>query len=111
LHFSRKCADRPFENIVSIVRKIPWHSREFAPLLMHRDHIFELMKSTLSFLSWLTCQVGIDLLSTHLRKQYYHVSETLMIRLVRAGILCEGFTERQKRVLLDCAVCCLVVIS
>lgn len=44
MHFSRKCADRPFENVVSIVAKIPWHISDACPTILHRDHIFELLK-------------------------------------------------------------------
>ena len=41
LHFSRKCAERPFENVISIISKIPWHIPKIINTL-HRDHIFEL---------------------------------------------------------------------
>lgn len=43
LHFSRKCAERPFENIISIVAKYPWHQVDLISP-MHRDHIFEMLK-------------------------------------------------------------------
>jgi len=43
LHFSRKCAERPFENVISIISKIPWHIPKIINTL-HRDHIFELLK-------------------------------------------------------------------
>jgi len=45
LHFSRKCAERPFENVISIISKIPWHIPNIINTL-HRDHIFELLKCT-----------------------------------------------------------------
>ncbi|KAJ1555292.1 hypothetical protein HK096_004993, partial [Nowakowskiella sp. JEL0078] len=43
LHFSRKCAERPFENIISILCKIPWQVTD-AVSTVHRDHIFEMLK-------------------------------------------------------------------
>lgn len=91
LHFSRKCADRPYENIVSIIRKIKWESSTMAPSAMHRDHVFELMK------------LAIDILQMHLQKDYHHVSGDMLERLVRVGLQCRGFTERQKQVLCQVA--------
>jgi hypothetical protein len=44
LHFSRKCAERPFEFIVTILSKMPWESYD-AISLLQRDHIFEMLKS------------------------------------------------------------------
>lgn len=44
LHFSRKCAERPFEFIITILSKMPWQSYDVISLLQ-RDHIFEMLKS------------------------------------------------------------------
>lgn len=43
LHGSRKCPERPFENILSIVSKCPWHQPHLITT-MHRDHIYEMLK-------------------------------------------------------------------
>ena len=43
LHFSRKCAERPFENIISVITKYPWHQVHLIST-MHRDHIYEMLK-------------------------------------------------------------------
>jgi hypothetical protein len=43
LHFSRKCAERPFENIISVITKYPWHQTHLITT-MHRDHIYEMLK-------------------------------------------------------------------
>lgn len=43
LHFSRKCAERPFENIISIIAKYPWHQVHLISP-MHRDHVYEMLK-------------------------------------------------------------------
>lgn len=91
LHYSRKCADRPFECVISIVSKIPWLDAEMCPTLMQRDHVFEMLK------------ISIETLRGHLNKDYRHVSPQLLVRLARVGVSCTGFTERQKNVLLVAA--------
>ncbi|KAM3582832.1 hypothetical protein VKS41_004597 [Umbelopsis sp. WA50703] len=78
LHFSRKCAERPFENIITVVTKYPWHQAHLITTL-HRDHVYEMLK------------LAID---------YVQIDCTLLERLVRAGIMCPAFTERQKTMLL-----------
>ncbi|KAH6582333.1 hypothetical protein BASA60_001973 [Batrachochytrium salamandrivorans] len=42
-HPSRKCPRRPFENIISILAKVPWHRANLIPILQ-RDHLFEMAK-------------------------------------------------------------------
>ncbi|KAI8642856.1 hypothetical protein BD408DRAFT_415730 [Parasitella parasitica] len=88
LHFSRKCAERPFENIISVIAKYPWHQTNLVST-MHRDHIYEMLK------------LAIESLKTHLAKDYVQIDTTLLERLVRAGIMCPAFTERQKTTLLQ----------
>ncbi|CEP08849.1 hypothetical protein [Parasitella parasitica] len=88
LHFSRKCAERPFENIISVIAKYPWHQTHLVST-MHRDHIYEMLK------------LAIESLKTHLAKDYVQIDTTLLERLVRAGIMCPAFTERQKTTLLQ----------
>ncbi|RUS20149.1 hypothetical protein BC937DRAFT_86271 [Endogone sp. FLAS-F59071] len=90
LHFSRKCAERPFENIISVVTKYPWHQPQLITTL-HRDHIYEMLK------------LAIESLRIHLSKDYVHIDSTLLQRLVRSGIMCSAFTERQKTMLLHTA--------
>ncbi|GJJ68130.1 hypothetical protein EMPS_00476 [Entomortierella parvispora] len=90
LHFSRKCAERPFENILSILAKYPWHQHHRVPPL-HRDHIFELLK------------LSIESLRMHLGKEYNTIHPTLLNRMVRCAILTPAFTERQKAMVLHVA--------
>ncbi|KAF9115703.1 hypothetical protein BGX27_006809 [Mortierella sp. AM989] len=92
LHFSRKCAERPFENILSILAKYPWH-QPHRVLPLHRDHIFELLK------------LSIETLRTHLSKEYNTIHPTLLTRMVRSAILTPAFTERQKAMVLHVAGC------
>ncbi|KAG0332821.1 hypothetical protein BG000_009716 [Podila horticola] len=92
LHFSRKCAERPFENILSILAKYPWH-QPHRVLPLHRDHIFELLK------------LSIESLRMHLNKEYNTIHSTLLIRMVRCAILTPAFTERQKAMVLHVAGC------
>lgn len=90
LHFSRKCAERPFENIISVIAKYPWHQSHLITT-MHRDHIYEMLK------------LSIESLKTHLAKEYVQIDSSLLERLTRAGIMCPAFTERQKTTLLQTA--------
>ncbi|KAF9941689.1 hypothetical protein BGZ67_004263 [Mortierella alpina] len=90
LHFSRKCAERPFENILSILAKYPWH-QPYRVLPLHRDHIFELLK------------LSIESLRLHLSKEYNNIQSTLLQRMVRSAILTPAFTERQKNMVLHVA--------
>ncbi|KAI8371543.1 uncharacterized protein BYT42DRAFT_580642 [Radiomyces spectabilis] len=90
LHFSRKCAERPFENIITVITKYPWHQADLITT-MHRDHIYEMLK------------LAIESLKTHLAKDYVHIESTLLERLARSGVMCPAFTERQKLTLLQTA--------
>ncbi|TPX63335.1 hypothetical protein SpCBS45565_g06678 [Spizellomyces sp. 'palustris'] len=90
LHFSRKCAERPFENIISIICKIPWHEPHLVST-SHRDHVFEMLK------------LSLESLSIHLSRHDHHIDGSLMMRMVRAGLCVPLFTERQKITLLNVA--------
>ncbi|CAB4493008.1 unnamed protein product [Rhizophagus irregularis] len=88
LHFSRKCAERPFENIISVLVKFPFHQDNLYSTLQ-RDLLFEMLK------------LAIESLKIHLSKEYHRIDETLLERMMRAGILTPVFTERQKLVILQ----------
>ncbi|RIA94493.1 hypothetical protein C1645_864949 [Glomus cerebriforme] len=88
LHFSRKCAERPFENIISVLVKFPFHQENLYTTLQ-RDLLFEMLK------------LAIESLKVHLNKEYHRIDETLLERMMRAGILTPVFTERQKLVILQ----------
>jgi len=42
--YSRKCPERPYESLMSIIAKFPWHRGEYYTVLQ-RDHLFEALKS------------------------------------------------------------------
>ncbi|GAB5587567.1 hypothetical protein Unana1_02467 [Umbelopsis nana] len=88
IHFSRKCPERPFENIMSIVCKYPWYQPNLVTALQ-RDHIYECLK------------LAIECLCTHVSKDYITIDPTLVIRMVRTGVMCPSFTERQQTVILN----------
>lgn len=90
LHFSRKCAERPFENIISIITKVPWNNYDLISPT-HRDHLFEMIK------------LGLDSLKVHLEKCDIAMDKTLFTRMLRAGLCAPLFTERQKKTLLSVA--------
>ncbi|KAJ3368396.1 hypothetical protein GGF31_006357 [Allomyces arbusculus] len=88
LFFSRKCAQRPFENVVTILLKFPWHQRALVSTLQ-RDHLFEMAK------------LCIESLHQHLIKPYHQIDPSLMDRLLRAVLMVPAFTEKQKMIVLD----------
>ncbi|KAJ3278845.1 hypothetical protein HK104_001973 [Borealophlyctis nickersoniae] len=89
--FSRKCPERPFENVISILCKIPWHKPQLVGLIQ-RDHVFEMLK------------LSIESLRIHLSRDHNNISGTLLERMIRAGLCVPLFTERQKLTLLAVAV-------
>ncbi|KAI8079443.1 hypothetical protein BDF21DRAFT_494025 [Thamnidium elegans] len=86
LYFSRKCAERPFENIITIVTKYPWEQHALVTE-EQRNSIYDLLKSS------------IDALKLHLSK-VVHIDNSLLDRILRAGIMCPAFTDQQKSKLL-----------
>ncbi|KAI9285956.1 hypothetical protein BC943DRAFT_322172 [Umbelopsis sp. AD052] len=62
IHFSRKCPERPFENIMSIVCKYPWYQPELVTALQ-RDHIYECLKLAIGKYIWYY-QVNLDRIVT-----------------------------------------------
>ncbi|KAJ2955865.1 hypothetical protein NQZ79_g8199 [Umbelopsis isabellina] len=88
IHFSRKCPERPFENVMSIVCKYPWYQPDLVTALQ-RDHIYECLK------------LAIECLCSHIVKDYITIDPTLLGRMVRTGIMCPTFTERQQTVILN----------
>ncbi|KAG0243108.1 hypothetical protein BGW41_002970 [Actinomortierella wolfii] len=90
LYFSRKCAERPYENIISIICKYPWHRPELI-LPLHRDHIFELLK------------LAVEALRIHMSKENHTIHPTLLVRMIRCAVLTPAFTEKQKMVILRVA--------
>ncbi|RKO83424.1 hypothetical protein BDK51DRAFT_49976 [Blyttiomyces helicus] len=91
LYFSRKCAERPFENVISILAKMPWYEPELISTIQ-RDHIFEMLKLSLESLHY------------HLSREHHQISGSLQSRMVRAGLCVPLFTERQKTLLMSVAV-------
>lgn len=91
LHFSRKCAERPFENIITIVTKYPWEQHNLVSSSSQQEEIFNLLK------------LSIDTLKIHLAKEFIQIDRSLLDRMVNAGILCPGFTDSRKSILLQTA--------
>ncbi|OZJ02866.1 hypothetical protein BZG36_04087 [Bifiguratus adelaidae] len=89
-HFSRRCPERPFESIMSIMTKYPWHAPELYSTLQ-RDQIYEFLK------------LALETLRCHLVKDCVYIDKTLKTRMLRAGIMCPVFTDKQKATLMRSA--------
>lgn len=80
VHYSRKTANRPFELIISIIKKIKWGNCS----VLQRDHIFEMIK------------IAIETLEDHLSKGNSHFTPNLLQRLLKCAFECPKFTDKQK---------------
>ncbi|RPB14706.1 hypothetical protein P167DRAFT_40286 [Morchella conica CCBAS932] len=90
--FSRKCLQRPFQSLLSIVSKFPWFSVDIYTL-EQRDYIFNaLLQAT-------------DILKRHIKhgKSMPNLDSDLLKSLVRVGVNCAGFTDIQKYELIKTA--------
>jgi hypothetical protein len=83
--FSKECPQRPFECLISTLKKFPWHMTEFITL-RQRHAMF---KATMEL---------IRLLGYHVKdkKDQVNLTSQLLRRLISAGMTCPGFTIQQK---------------
>ena len=84
--FSRKCLQRPYESILSIVAKFPWFAVSVYTI-HQRDIIFQALVSTIDILKR-QCKRG---------RTTPNLDTELLKRLCKAGVFCTGFTNKQKR--------------
>ncbi|KAJ3274958.1 hypothetical protein HDV01_001822 [Terramyces sp. JEL0728] len=82
-----KLLARPYQTIISILTKIPWHTPDLLSTIQ-RDHIFELSKLAIEAIR-----------STYKSKDYNDLVE----RLARATLAVPLFTEKQKTMILSTA--------
>ncbi|KAF8476954.1 hypothetical protein BDZ91DRAFT_787566 [Kalaharituber pfeilii] len=83
--FSRKCLQRPYESILSIVAKFPWFA--VGIYTMHqRDIIFQALISVIDILKR-QCKRG---------RTTPNLDAGLLRKLCKAGVFCSGFTSKQK---------------
>ncbi|KAG1043851.1 hypothetical protein G6F43_011558 [Rhizopus delemar] len=76
IYYNRKCAERPFEYLISIVMNIPWKQPRTVTTIQ-RDLIYECYK------------LGTE-------KGFSPFDRDLLPTFVRAAILCPGFSIKQK---------------
>ncbi|KAJ1341130.1 hypothetical protein BSLG_004254 [Batrachochytrium salamandrivorans] len=89
-HPSRKCPRRPFENIISILAKVPWHRANLIPILQ-RDHLFEMAK------------LGTESLLFQVQRVNSTIDIKFLEQFVRASLCVPLFTEKQKLIVLATA--------
>lgn len=94
MHFSRKCAQRPFEHICSILHLLPWKMISVAT----RDVMFEMVKQALEYL------LG------HLYRPLTNISDETLDRFMKAAKTFPIFTENQKNILQTMVVIDLFLI-
>ena len=72
---------------MSITTNIPWLQKRIVSTIQ-RDILYECYK------------LVIEALRIHLSRPLFAIESSLMSRMVRAAILCDGFTVKQKQVIL-----------
>ena len=88
MYFSRKCAERPFEHVLSLLRIIPWHEVGLQTINL----LFELLK------------VSIEALVMHRSRPSCQIDESLLFRMVQAGLAYPVFSRSQKEAIQRAAV-------
>lgn len=83
MHFSRKCAERPFEHVLSLLRLIPWYSIDNETVKL----MFEMLK------------LSIEALVLHQSRPNNSFDEGLLTRLVQAGVNNPNFDFELKSIL------------
>ncbi|KAI3399523.1 hypothetical protein diail_6545 [Diaporthe ilicicola] len=83
--FSRDCPQRPFEGMISILRKLPWYKTEYITI-KQRHSVYS------------ACIQLLRLLQNAVRerKNEDHLTEQLLKRLWTSAMLCHGFTVTMK---------------
>ncbi|KAG0636334.1 hypothetical protein HOY80DRAFT_891538 [Tuber brumale] len=90
--FSRKCLQRPFQSLLSIVSKFPWFAVSFYTI-EQRDYIYQALLS------------AVEILKRHIKrgKAMPNLDQELLKSLVRVGAMCSGFTDVQRHELVKIA--------
>jgi len=90
--FSRKCLQRPFQSLLSIVSKFPWFAVDFYTI-EQRDYIYQALLS------------AVEILKRHIKrgKAMPNLDQELLKSLVRVGAMCSGFTDIQRHELVKVA--------
>ncbi len=88
IYFSRKCAERPFEHVLSLLRIIPWHEIN----LNTANLLFDLLK------------FSIEALVIHRTRPSCQIDELLLLRMVQAGLAYPVFSRSQKEAIQKAAV-------
>ncbi|GAN09429.1 hypothetical protein MAM1_0267c08956 [Mucor ambiguus] len=86
-YYNRKCAERPFEFLITIIMNMPW-KQPHAVKIAQRDIVYECYK------------LATEALCKHVHREYHSFDDDLLPRMVRAAIICDGFTVRQKKAVL-----------
>ncbi|KAI8364567.1 hypothetical protein BD560DRAFT_448383 [Blakeslea trispora] len=83
INYNRRCSERPFEYLISIVMHMPWNQVKTVTTTQ-RDILYECYK------------LATASLYEHTSKKMHSFEDDVLLRFARAGILCDGFTYRQK---------------
>lgn len=83
--FSRKCLQRPFQSLMSIVSKFPWFAISLYTI-QQRDYIFHALLT------------AVDILKRQIKRggAMPNLDIDLLKSLLRVGLRCAGFTDAQK---------------
>lgn len=83
--YSKECPQRPFENLISTLKKLPWHYPQWITI-RQRQSVY---RTTIELVRLLRQFVAEE-------RDQINLSSGLFKRVVRAAITCPGFSVVQK---------------
>ncbi|CAO3642827.1 unnamed protein product [Mucor hiemalis] len=87
IFYNRKCPERSFEYLMTVILNIPWLQKRCVSTIQ-RDLLYECYK------------LVIESLRIHTSKTLHAFESELMCRLIRTALTCNGFTIKQKQIIL-----------
>lgn len=94
--YSKECPQRPFESLISVIKKAPWHMTDQITIRQR----WAVYYSTHRLLELLILKMKKhrerELAPGEIYQDLPHLNEQLQKRLVRAAMLCPGFSVLQK---------------
>ncbi|KAI0395195.1 hypothetical protein F5Y17DRAFT_221286 [Xylariaceae sp. FL0594] len=92
--FARICPERPYECMISTLRKMPWYMASHITI-KQRQSVYECTMKMMRVLAMKLEQVGSGIMD-HLKQDDERLTPQLFNRLVTSAMLCPGFSVAQK---------------
>ncbi|KAI1803706.1 hypothetical protein F4811DRAFT_571866 [Daldinia bambusicola] len=90
--YAKGCPERPFECMISTIKKMPWYLTERITI-RERHYIYD---TTFKMVQYLKELLERGMMRRGQKPDYNRLTKQLLNRLVKAAMLCPGFTVSQK---------------